>query len=102
MLQVLIEHRGEMPPRPKGFRPLTIPPLEMLVEDIVHDVHRDAPHLSAVLRAYYCGRGRQSVERLEAAVELVGRKLSRREYYAYHDLGFQRVAGALSALARAA
>ena len=102
MLAVLIEYKGEMPPRPTGFRPLTIPPLEMQIEDIVHDIHRDAPHLAIVLRAYYCGMGRQGIERRETAVRLLGREIGRQQYYVYHDLGFQRAAGALSALARAA
>lgn len=102
MLQVLIEHKGEMPPRNVGFRPLTIPPLEMQVEDIVHDIHRDAPNLAMVLRAYYCGQGRQGIERRETAVRLLGREIGRRQYFTLHDLGFHRVCGALSALARAA
>lgn len=102
MLQVLIEHKGEMPSRPTGFRPLTIPPLEMQVEDIVHDIHSDAPHLAVVLRAYYCGMGRQGIERREAAEKMMGQPIGKRQYYAYHDLGFHRVAGAMSAIARAA
>ena len=102
MLQLLIEHKGEMPPRVTGFRPLTIPPLEWQTETIVAQIHSDAPLLAVVLRAYYCGSGRRAVERLEKAEELAKRKLPRRAYFAYHDLGFQRVAGALSAVALAA
>lgn len=102
MLQVLIEHRGEMPPRNIGFKPLTIPPLEMQTEDIVRDIHRDARHLAVVLRAFYCGSGRQGIERRYTAEEILRRKITRQQYYAYHDLGFQRVAGAMSTIARAA
>lgn len=102
MLQVLIEHKGEMPARPTGFRPLTIPPLEMQVEDIVHDIHRDAPHMAIVLRAYYCGSGRQGIERRATAERLLGKQIRRQQYYAYHDLGFNRVAGSLRILAQAA
>ncbi len=102
MLQVLIEHKGEMPERSTGFRPLTIPPNEMQIEDIVHDIHADARHLAAVLRAFYCGRGRQGYERREIAERMLGERIGRRKYFVYHDLGFQRVAGALAALARAA
>ena len=106
MLQVLIEHKGEMPARATGFRPLTIPPLEMQIEDVVHDIYSDTPPLAIVLRAYYCGSGRQGFERLEIARRLlkgVDRStLSRRRYYLLHDLGFQRIAGALSALKCAA
>jgi hypothetical protein len=102
MLQVLIEHKGEMPERSTGFRPLTIPPLEMQIEDIVHDIHRDARHLAVVLRAFYCGSGRAGVERLETAEQILGKRIRRQQYYAWHDLGFHRVAGALSAISRAA
>lgn len=102
MLQVLIEHKGEMPPKSIGYKPFLVPDLEMQIEDIVHDIHRDARHLAIVLRAYYCGSGRQSHERRATAELLLGRVIDRRTYYAYHDFGFQRVAGALSAISRAA
>jgi Arc/MetJ family transcription regulator len=102
MLQLLIEHKGEMPQRTVGYKPLTIPPLEWQVEEIVAQIHADAPILAVVLRAYYCGSGRRAVERREKAEELARRKIPRRAYFAYHDLGFQRVAGALSVVALAA
>ncbi|MCQ4165125.1 hypothetical protein [Tahibacter harae] len=102
MLQVLIEHKGEMPPRPTGWRPLLIPPTEMQIEDIVHGIALDAPLLASVLRAFYCGTGRQRVERLETARLLTGLEMGPRQYYAYHDLGFQRVAGSLAQISRAA
>lgn len=102
ILQVLIEHKGEMPPRATGFKPLSIPPEIEQVERIVSQIARDAPMLAAVLRAYYCGSGRRAVERLETAQELTGHSLRRRAYFTYQKLGFQRVAGALAALAYAA
>ena len=103
LLQVLIEHKGEMPPRVTGFRPLTIPLDEEQIERIVSQIARDAPLLAIVLRAYYCGSGRRGVERLEIAESLSGRKIKRRLYFTCHDLAFQRVAGALSAqMAKAA
>lgn len=102
MLAVLLEHKGEMPAKPTGYKPLTIPHNEMQIEDIVRDIHLDVPILAAVLRAAYCGWGRQGVERLEIAERLSRRSLTRRQYYVYRDMGFQRVAGALAALARAA
>ena len=97
LLQVLIEHKGELPPRTTGFKPLTISPLEWQIETIIAQIHADAPLLAIVLRAYYCGSGRRAVERREKAEELAKRRLPRRVYFTYHDLGFQRVAGALSA-----
>lgn len=102
MLQVLIEHKGEMPARPTGFKPLEIPPLEMQIEDIVADIAREQLDIAQVLRAYYCGSGRRGVERLAQARSLLDRNLSRRQYFTLHDLGFQRVAGVLHGIARAA
>jgi len=107
MLQVLIEHKGEMPSRPTGFRPLEIPPLEMQIEDVVADIAREQLDIAVVLRAYYCGSGRKAVERLAQARYLIqqnepDRNLSRRHYFTLHDLGFQRVAGVLHGIAIAA
>lgn len=102
MLQVLIEHKGEMPPRVTGYKPLTIPPLEMQTENIVRGVHRDAPILAYVLRAYYCGSGRQAFERREIAEQFIGMPISKAKYFTLHDLGFQRVAGMMSSMGVAA
>lgn len=102
MLQVLIEHKGEMPPPNVGFKPLTIPPEPMQIEDVVRGIYRDASHLAVVLRAYYCGRGRHGVERLEQACQMLGERIPRRQYYLYHDLGFHRVAGSLRFVEKAA
>lgn len=91
MLQILVEHRGEMPGRVTGYRPLTIPPMEMQIEDIVSGVYRTDPHLAWTLRAYYCGAGRQRVERFETARSFIGGHLKVRMYYAYHVQGFDKV-----------
>lgn len=100
MLQILIEHKGEMPGRVTGYRPLTIPPAEMQIEDLVRDLAMDDMRLANVLRAYYCGAGRQAHERREIAEQLAGVAISKQRYFAMHDMGFQRVAGMLSAIAR--
>lgn len=97
MLQVLIEHRGEMPPHAIGFKPLEVPPLEMEVEDAVRRVHAWDADLAGVLRAYYCGRGRKSVERLETAQQLLGRKLRVQQFYALRDCAYSAVVFYLSA-----
>ena len=102
LLQVLIEHKGELPPPVTGFRPLSIPPAEWQIECIVSQIARDARLLACVLRGYYCGSGRVAVERREIAQELWGAPLSRRSYFAYHDLAVQRVCGALGAMEEAA
>lgn len=102
MLQVLIEHKGEMPPRPTGFRPLTLPPAEMQIEDIVHGIAIEAPELAWVLRAYYCGSGRRRVERLALARLFLGRRITARAYFDYHAQGFDLVRDALQRMRNAA
>ncbi len=98
LLQVLIEHRGDMPSRVTGYKPLTIPPDAMEIEDVVHDIHAADPELAIVLRAYYCGTGKHSTDRLATATRLLRRSLTRRRYYEAHAAGFHRVAGFLSGL----
>lgn len=109
MLQVLIEHKGEMPPRATGFKPLTIPAAEMEVEDIVADMARRDMVLASVMRGYYCGSGRRAMERRETAVELARSllgdrsfRLSKTKYFSIHDIGFAEVRGRLIGMARAA
>lgn len=71
MLAVLIEHGGEMPPRPTGFKPLEIPLLAHQIELIVTDLAREQYRTACCLRAYWCGSGRKKVERFEAALLLI-------------------------------
>ena len=92
MIYVLMEHHGEMPSRPTGFKPFTVPLLEMQIEDLVRRLFYESSHLAIVLRAYYCGSGRRGVERLEIARKLLGQSLSKRVYFAHHNQGFYRVA----------
>jgi hypothetical protein len=98
LLQVLIEHRGEMPTRPTGYKPLTVPPDAMEIEDAVHDIHAVEPEIAVVLRVYYCGSGKHSTDRLYMAARLLGRRITRRRYYEAHAAGFHRVAGYVSAM----
>lgn len=106
MLAVLIEHRGEMPPRVTGFKPLEIPPDEQQIEDIVADIARVDVVRATVLRAYYCGRGRRGEERLQTANEMLRKmgmpELGRRKYFSEHDLGFEAVRWMLNGLEAAA
>lgn len=101
MLQRLIEHRGEIPPPNVGFKPLTIPPDAMQVEDIVQALHREHPEAAIVLRAAFAGWG-DTVDRIRIAAYMVNHKITRRQYYALRDIAFNRVAGALMRAARAA
>lgn len=71
MLQVLIEHKGEMPQRPTGFKPLEVDLQALHVEQIVADIGRDRVHIACALRGYYCGRGRRKIERYETALLLM-------------------------------
>lgn len=100
VLQVLHEHRGEIPERAAGYKPLLIPPLEWQTETIVHGLNQASSHLAAALRAYYCGSGRVSVERLWTLEAMLGRSISKRAFFTYHDMGFQWVTGALYTLAK--
>lgn len=100
VLQVLHEHRGEIPERTTGYKPMLIPPLEWQTETIVHGLHHANSQLAATLRAYYCGSGRVSVERLETLTFLLGRSVTKRAFFTYHDLAFQWVTGALYAIAK--
>jgi hypothetical protein len=71
MLQVLIEHRGEMPGKTQGYKPLEVSPTAHQIELMVTDIAREQPRLACVLRAYYCGSGRKKVERFETALLLI-------------------------------
>ena len=90
ILQILIEHKGEIPERTAGIKPLSIDPVDMQTEDIVRMIHGDDPLIASVLRAYYAGSGRQRVERRHTAEMLARERISARRYYILHDLGYQR------------
>lgn len=106
MLQVLIDHQGEMPPPNVGYKPLETDLRAQRVEDIVADIARDQTSLACVLRAYYCGMGRRKFERHETANLLLTsagcRPVAVRQYLTMHELGFQRVRGVLEGMARMA
>jgi len=92
MLQVLIEHKGEMPPRATGFKPLEVDPLAQQVEDLVREIFQtDDKTIAWALRAYYCGSGRKGFERYEFFRALVGRDVSKRSYFLYVQAGFALV-----------
>lgn len=105
VLQVLIEHRGEMPGRALGFKPLEVSPTAHQIELLVTEIARTQPDLACVLRAYYCGTGRRKVERYETALRLISNVLPNSilpkvdRYLRMVDLGTAQVRGALVALA---
>lgn len=107
MLAVLIEHRGEMPARATGYKPLEVDQLALQVETIISRMAQNGLSAAAcVMRAYYCGHGRRGVERLETANQLLracGQPAVRlRQYRSLHDIGFAYVLGALSREAESA
>lgn len=109
MLQVLIEHRGELPPKVVGFKPLETDPLAQQIEDIVRDIARHNVERACVLRGFYCGMGRKGIERLEVTQNMVRRvlqlpsyRLARARFFSEEELGRAEVRGYLNALAMAA
>ena len=102
VLQVLIEHKGDMPGRAQGYKPMESDSRAQLIEDIVACISRDNVAMACCLRAYYCARGRKKVERHETAILLLSNcghpPVSVRHYLAQVELGFQRVRGTLEGL----
>lgn len=106
VLQVLIEHKGDMPGRAQGYKPLESDCRAQMIEDIVASIGRDNVAMVCSLRAFYCGQGRKKVERFETAILLMAncshRAVSNRQYLNLVELGFQRVRGRLEGCALAA
>lgn len=112
MLQVLIEHKGEMPGHATGYKPLEVDLQAQQIEDLVADIARDQPRIACALRAYFCGSGRRKVERYETALLLIatieqGKARPAplpdvRRYMALVGDGLLLIRGALIGIARAA
>ncbi len=106
LLAVLIEHKGEMPSRALGYKPLESDLRAQVIEEIVASIAGDHVSMACALRAYYCGMGRRKVERFETALILMSkcgcRTISNRQYLSLVELGFQRIRGRLEGLAVAA
>ena len=106
MLQVLIEHKGEMPAKAAGYKPLETDMRAQRIEDLVTEIARTNVTMACVLRGYYCGSGRRKVERWETANLLVtnaGQPMLRvNAYLDYVKRGEERVRGMLEGIARAA
>lgn len=106
LLAVLIEHKGEMPGRAQGYKPLESDSRAQMVEDIVASIAHDNVAMACSLRGYHCGTGRRKVERFETALILMAncgqRPVSNRHYLNLVELGFQRVRGRMEGHALAA
>lgn len=105
MLQVLIEHRGDMPGRTQGYKPLEVDTDNQFIEEVVSSMAKQQKAIACVLRAYYCGRGRRKIERWETANLLLAtvglQTISQRQYLLLHDIGFAEVRGVLRGVALA-
>ena len=106
MLQILIDHRGEMPGRTTGFKPLEVDMLAMQVETIVSDIAiAGRADLACVLRAYYCGQQRRMFERFDTANELLTKAgfatMSKRQYVDMIAAGLEAVRGAMLSMCQA-
>lgn len=106
ILQVLIEHRGEMPAPNVGYKPLETDYKAQQIEDIIVGIARANLAMALCMRGYYCGKGRKRVERWETANLLLanaGEAVIRST--AYIELvrrGEERVRGVLEGIALAA
>ncbi len=60
-------------------------------EDAVRAIHKRSPDVAAALRAFYCGRGRRSVERYAEFRRIVGRHVPRRSYFELVETGQREV-----------
>lgn len=106
LLHVLIEHKGELPGRAQGYKPLEISPVAEQIELIVTRLARGNRPAACCLRAYYCGSGRRKVERHETANLLLataGERVVRcRTYLVLVDMAEAYVRGALDGMSEAA
>ena len=107
MLQVLIDHRGEMPARATGYKPLEVDAEAMQIETIVSSMAQQGQRgLACVLRAYYCGLGRRKIERFETANLLLTtaglRPVSQTTYLQMHDVAVAHVRGVMVGVSIAA
>lgn len=106
ILQVLIEHKGEMPERQQGYKPLQVSLSALQIEQIITGLAREQVATACALRGYYCGSGRRKVERWETANLLAttagARMMSQRHYLTLITIGEMYVRGVLQGIAQAA
>jgi len=96
LLYRLIEYGGEIPRLEGGRPPERINEQAYAIEQIVCEMYRTRPVEASVMRAWYCGRGRQKFERRETAEILSGRKIGPSEYFAAYLRALAYIEGALS------
>lgn len=106
VLQMLIDHRGEMPAPSVGYKPLETDSRAQKIEDIVTAISKTHRSMAICLRGYYCARGRRRVERYETALMMLTNAgepaMSATAYLDLARRGEERVRGILEGLAMAA
>lgn len=102
MIQVLMDHKGEMPARATGYKPLEIDMRAQRIENLVLHVARTHQEMAICMRAYFCGSGRRSVERWETCTQLLQKaglpKMSQKSYLDLVKRGEDRVRGMLEGI----
>lgn len=96
LLYRLIQYGGEIPRLEGGRAPETVNEQAYAIELIVSKMHQSRPVEASVMRAWYCGRGRQKFERREMAEALSGCKIGASEYFAAYLRALAYVEGALT------
>lgn len=106
VLQVLIEHKGDMPGRTQGYKPMDTDASAQRIEDMVADIARSNASMACVLRAYFCGMGRRKVERYETGLMLLATAghppMTVRAYLEMAKRGEDRIYGMMVGMQRAA
>lgn len=106
VLQVLIDHKGEMPERLVGFKPMEVDQEAQRIEDIVSRMARSDLELATVMRAWYCGQGRRLHERWDICNELLAGlelpSIRREAYRLNHARGFDLARKEITVLVQAA
>jgi hypothetical protein len=106
LLAVLIEHKGDMPGRTQGYRPLETDRSAQRIEDLVAEIGRSNGSMAAVLRAYFCGMGRRKVERYGTCLMLLATgghpPMTVRAYLEMAKRGEDRIYGMMAGMQRAA
>jgi hypothetical protein len=96
LLYKFMLYGGEIPRLEGGRPPEHVNEQAYAIEVIVAKMHQTRPIEASVMRAWYCGRGRQKFERREQAQALAGCKISEREYFAAYLRALAYIEGALS------
>lgn len=96
LLYRLVQYGGEIPRLEGGRPPERVNEQAYAIELIVSKMHQTRPVEASVMRAWYCGRGRQKFERREQAEALAGCRIGTSEYFAAYLRALAYIEGALT------